>query len=71
MFNTTLIYELAVLKKYAQPLLAKITPDKPECTVAKNLMDMLSIVESIDDEAIPNNSIIREFIGHSIFGDLL
>lgn len=71
MFNTTLIYELAVLKKYAQPLLAKITPDKPEYTVAKNLMDMLSIVESIDDEAIPNNSIIREFIGHSIFGDLL
>ena len=37
----------------------------------RNFLDMLQIVESIDDKAIPNNSIIREFIGHSIFGDLL
>ena len=71
MFNTTLIYELAVFKKYACPLLEKIPHDVPEYTIAKKLLDMMSIVESIDDEAIPNNSIIREFIGHSIFGDLL
>lgn len=71
MFNTTLIYELAVFKKYACPLLEKIPQDVPEYTIAKKLLDMMSIVESIDDEAIPNNSIIREFIGHSIFGDLL
>lgn len=71
MFNTTLIYELAVFKKYACPLLEKIPQDVPEYTFAKKLLDMMSIVESIDDEAIPNNSIIREFIGHSIFGDLL
>lgn len=71
MFNTTLIYELAVFKKYAVPLLKKIPRDVPEYTYARTFLDMLGIVESIDDEAIPNNSIIREFTGHSIFGDLL
>ncbi|WP_317303380.1 nucleoside kinase [Acidaminococcus timonensis] len=71
MFNTTLIYELAVFKKYACPLLEQIPREAPEYPVARNFLDMLQIVESIDDKAIPNNSIIREFIGHSIFGDLL
>ena len=71
MFNTTLIYELAVFKKYACPLLEQIPRDAAEYPVARNFLDMLQIVESIDDKAIPNNSIIREFIGHSIFGDLL
>ena len=70
-FNTTLIYELAVFKKYAYPLLERIQPDTAEYTVASKLKSMLSIVEPIDDEPIPNNSIIREFIGHSVFGDLL
>ena len=67
----TLIYELAVFKKYAYPLLERIQPDTAEYTVASKLKSMLSIVEPIDDEPIPNNSIIREFIGHSVFGDLL
>lgn len=71
LFNTTLIYELAVFKKYAYPLLERIQPDTAEYTVASKLKSMLSIVELIDDEPIPNNSIIREFIGHSVFGDLL
>lgn len=71
MFNTTLIYELAVFKKYACPLLEQIPREAPEYPVARNFLDMLQIVEPIDDKAIPNNSIIREFIGHSIFGDLL
>ena len=71
MFNTTLIYELAVFKKYACPLLEQIPREAPEYPVARNFLDMLQIVEPINDKAIPNNSIIREFIGHSIFGDLL
>lgn len=71
MFNTTLIYELAVFKKYACPLLEQIPREAAEYPVARNFLDMLQIVEPIDDKAIPNNSIIREFIGHSIFGDLL
>jgi uridine kinase len=71
LFNTTLIYELAVFKKYAYPLLEHISPEEPEYTVAMRLKNMLNVVEPIDDEAIPNNSIIREFIGNSIFGDLL
>ncbi|MCH3950358.1 MAG: nucleoside kinase [Acidaminococcus sp.] len=71
MFNTTLIYELAVFKKYAYPLLESIPHSEPEFVVARKLMDMLNVVQSIDDEAIPNNSIMREFIGNSIFGDLL
>jgi uridine kinase len=71
LFNTTLIYELAVFKKYAYPLLEQISPYEPEYTVAVKLKNMLNIVEPIDDEAIPNNSIMREFIGNSIFGDLL
>ena len=71
MFNTTLIYELAVFKKYTVPLLEEIPQTAPEFTYARTFLEMLKIVEPIDDEAIPNNSIIREFTGHSIFGDLL
>ena len=71
LFNTTLIYELAVFKKYACPLLEKIPHSEPEFPIARKLLDMLSVVRPIDDRAIPNNSIIREFIGNSIFGDLL
>lgn len=71
MFNTTLIYELAVFKKYTVPLLEEIPQNAPEFTYARTFLEMLKIVEPIDDEAIPNNSIIREFTGHSIFGDLL
>ena len=71
MFNTTLIYEFAVFKKYAEPLLLAIPKDVPEHVVAERLLSMLRHVLSINDEAIPNNSIMREFIGHSIFKELL
>jgi len=71
MFNTTLIYEFAVFKKYAVPLLKAIPQDVPEAAEANRLLIMLRASLSIDDEAVPNNSIIREFVGGSIFGDLL
>ena len=71
MFNTSLVYEFAVLKKYAEPLLQRITPDEAVYTRAQRLIDLLSHVRGMDDEAIPTNSILREFIGGSIFKEAL
>ena len=71
-FNTTLIYELAVLKKYAEPLLREVPQDAGAAyTVAQRLLLLLSFVNPIDDTDIPNNSILREFIGGSVFRDVL
>lgn len=68
MFNSALSYELAVLKKYAEPLLAAIKRDEPEYSEAVRLLQFIRLFYSIDDESIiGNNSIIREFIGGSIF----
>ena len=67
-FNSELSYELCVFKKYALPELQKIKPDDPEYIVANRLIKYLKYFKSIDDEkAIPCNSLIREFIGGSIF----
>lgn len=72
MFNTTLIYEFAVLKKYAKPRLEDVTPESGKAYYsARRLLGLLAHVEEIDDEAIPNNSILREFIGGSVFKDAL
>ena len=68
-FNSSLIYELSVLKNYALPLLKKITPKDIEYSEAKRLTSMLEYFESIPSELVPNNSLLREFIGGSIFGD--
>lgn len=69
-FNTTLIYELAVLKKYAVPLLEAVQPSAGKAYMtAQRLLNMLYYVKQIDDTAIPNNSILREFVGGSIFKD--
>lgn len=71
-FNTTLIYELAVLKKYAWPLLEQIKPEAGLAyTRAQELLSLLSYVKPLADEVIPNNSILREFIGGSVFKDAL
>lgn len=67
MFNTSLVYELGVLKDYAMPLLAEIDNSFPEYSEAKRLHRMLSYFESIPAKDIPNQSLIREFIGGSIF----
>lgn len=67
-FNTTLIYEFAVLKKYAQPRLADVTPQAGKAYYsARRLLGLLAHVKEIDDEAIPRTSILREFIGGSAF----
>ncbi|WP_416338595.1 nucleoside kinase [Methylomusa anaerophila] len=67
MFNSALIYELAVLKKYAEPLLNEVTPAYPEYMEAQRLLSFLSYFSSINDDEIPLNSILREFIGKSCF----
>lgn len=68
LFNSVHIYELSVLKKYVWPLLWQIKPEEPEYCEAVRLIKFLSYFKSIeDDSVIVNNSIIREFIGGSIF----
>lgn len=68
MFNSALIYELGVLKTYAEPLLAQVPPNEPEYAKAQELLDFCRLFEPIDgDFDIPNNSLLREFIGKSIF----
>ena len=70
LFNSVHIYELSVLKKYAFPLLLSISQDEPEFSEAVRLLKILKHFEAIeDDSVIANNSIIREFIGGSIFFD--
>lgn len=67
MFNSALVYELAVLKQYAEPLLFGIERDAPEFLEAKRLLKFLDYFLGFGSENIPQNSIIREFIGGSIF----
>lgn len=67
MFNSSLIYELSVLKDYAMPLLKEIKQDSPIFSEAKRLYSMLSYFKTIPEKDVPNNSLLREFIGGSIF----
>ncbi len=67
MFNSALIYELAVLKNFAEPLLENISPDFPEFSEAKRLLKFLSYFLPLDGSEIPLNSLLREFIGNSCF----
>ncbi|MDO4278346.1 MAG: nucleoside kinase [Lachnoclostridium edouardi] len=67
MFNSSLLYELAVLKQYAEPLLFGIPRDCPEYLEAKRLLKFLDYFLGIDSRDVPNNSLLREFIGGSCF----
>ena len=67
MFNSALIYELAVLKQYAEPLLFGIPRDSEEYLEAKRLLKFLDYFLGVSPETIPKNSILREFIGGSCF----
>ena len=66
-FNSSFVYELAALKKYARPML-EIIPPEDECfTEAQRLLNLLSYVRELDDDKfVPNNSLLREFIGGSV-----
>ena len=69
MFNSSIVYEIAALKKYAVPLLQEIDSSEKVYSEAKRLLAMFQYFEDMDDTLIPNNSLIREFIGGSIFED--
>lgn len=66
-FNSATIYELSVLKQYAEPLLFKIDQSQSEYVDAKRLIKFLDYFLGANGDAIPNNSIIKEFLGGSCF----
>lgn len=67
MFNSALIYELAVLKPFAESVLFGIPKDVPEYVEAKRLLKFLDYFIGISTEVIPKNSLLREFVGGSVF----
>ena len=67
MFNSALLYELAVLKQHAEPLLFGITKEEPEYYEAKRLLRFLNYFLGMDSNNLPINSIAREFVGGSCF----
>ena len=66
-FNSALIYELAVLKQFAEPILFAIEPGEPEYFEARRLLKFLEYFLGVSSEDLPNNSIVREFAGGSVF----
>ncbi|MBQ9866400.1 MAG: nucleoside kinase [Lachnospiraceae bacterium] len=67
-FNSALIYELAVLKQFAEPLLFSVRADEPEYHEAKRMLKFLEYFLGVSTEDLPNNSIVREFVGGGCFG---
>ena len=67
MFNSALIYELACLKVYAEPLLFGIAKEDPEYLEANRLLKFFDYFVPVPSEEVPNNSLLREFIGGSCF----
>ena len=67
MFNSALVYELACLKVYAEPLLFGIDKSEPEYLEAKRLLKFFDYFISVPSEDIPHNSLLREFVGGSCF----
>jgi len=69
MFNSALVYELSALKPLIEPLLRQVPFGKPEYVEAKRLLAFLEWFLPLDGDLIPDNSILREFIGNSILRD--
>ena len=69
LFNSALVYELSALKLLVEPLLRQVVYGTPEFVEAKRLLAFLDWFLPIDTELIPDNSILLEFIGGSIFND--
>ena len=67
-FNSVLIYEQAVLKQFAEPLLFSVPSDSKEYYEAKRLLKFLDYILGVDTAAVPSNSICREFVGGGCFG---
>ena len=68
MMNSSLPYELVIMKKYAYPTLCAVTPDSPHYTLARRLVKFLNYIQTADvEDEIPVNSLLREFIGGCCF----
>jgi len=67
MFNSATIYELSVLKAYIEPLLFKIDKTMPEYVIANRIIKFLDYFLPVNSDCVPNNSIIKEFVGGSVF----
>ena len=67
MFNSAMLYELAVIKQYAEPLLFSIQKGEPEYHEAKRLLKFLEYFLGVSSEELPKNSLCREFVGGSCF----
>ena len=68
-FNSALIYEIGVLKTYVAPLLYSVHQDSPCYEEAKRLIEFLRLFLPIPADVIPQDSILREFIGNSYFNE--
>lgn len=67
MFNSALLFELAVLKDYVEPILRKVPNNSPEYSEAHRLLRFLSYFVSVRDKELPPTSLLREFLGGSSF----
>ena len=67
LFNSSLVYELSVLKVYAEPLLYTVKEDDPEYLAAQKLLELLKCIMPLPSDTVPATSILREFIGNSYF----
>ena len=68
-FNTALVYDLAVLKPFAEPILRQVPQSAPEYVEVKRLLSMLEWFEAVEHPMIPSNSLILEFVGGSVLKD--
>ena len=68
-YNSMLQYEICVMKKYALPLLENVGQDSPYFPIAERLLRMLKYFDNLEDKWVPNNSLMREFIGGSCYAD--
>jgi uridine kinase len=67
MFNSALVYEPSVLKKFCEPLLKRVREKNGEYEEAQRLLDFFELFYELDKRDVPSNSILREFIGGSSF----
>ncbi|OPX87822.1 MAG: hypothetical protein A4E52_01329 [Pelotomaculum sp. PtaB.Bin013] len=69
MFNSSLLYELNVLRSFAEASLQKVNEDSPHYATKERLMNLLSFFKPMEFSKVPLNSILREFIGGTIYSD--
>ncbi len=66
-FNSSLLFELAVMRRHAEPLLQQVPNNTPQYAEASRLLKFLSYFEPLDEKDIPGTSLLREFLGGSSF----